>query len=307
MVPKPYGWHNYSFLDKLKWYTEIDKEKKELYSDKYKIKSIIERMNIPNLHYAKLISHLKPLDVKTKLNIGVPIQHELVKKDKGVDTIIQKYGNNKNDQELLTFLSNRFNIKEMDDPATSYVIKLNLSWNTMIIVYNNEIIKVCYGKYEFPNERKYFSEWSDVCLFHYRKKTPPRFFAEEFLDFGLPVYEFYCIFGKPHILSVYLEAEDAFESNFMIRKTSNGDYKFELLENKQLMPNTVPLFFSMNDQIANEAAKIATHFAKEFHFVRVDFYQHNNKVYFSECTFTPGALKKIKWGSIGKYLSSFWV
>lgn len=313
MLKKPFGWNNYSFLDKLKWYTEYNKDKKELYSDKYKIKSILERMNIPNLHYAKLISHVYPLNITSKLKVGVPFQHELFKKDQRIDTILQKNINNNtifNQDEILHLLSTHYNIKPITDsfkPEKSYVIKLNLSWNTMIIVKNNRIMKICYGKYSFPNYQDYFSEWRDICLYHYRKKTPPLFFAEEFLDFNLPVYEIYCIHGQPRLLSLYIESDQSFENNYIIKKTPDSEYLFEFLPGKQLMPNTTPLIFSINTKIAQQASRIATHFAKEFEFVRVDFYHHDNKVYFSECTFTPGALKKIKWGSIGKHLSSFWL
>jgi hypothetical protein len=314
MNKKPYGWRNYSFLDKLKWYTEYEKDKKELYSDKYKIKSIIERMNIPDLHYAKLISHVYPLNTSTNLNVGVPFQHELFKKEQRIDAILEKLTLNNttihSQDEILHLLSTHHNIKAISDdflPEKSYVIKLNLSWNTMIIVKNNRIMKVCYGKHTFPNYQDFFSEWRDICLFHHRKKTPPLFFAEEFLDFNLPVYEIFCIHGQPRLLSLYLESDESFESNYIIEKKPHSEYSFQFLPGKQLMPNTVPIIFSINTKIAQQASQIATHFAKEFEFVRVDFYHHNNKVYFSECTFTPGALKKIKWGYIGKHLSSFWL
>lgn len=313
MNKKPYGWHNYSFLDKLKWYTEFDKDKKEHYSDKYKIKSIIERKNIPGLYYAKLISHVYPLNVSTKLKVGVPFQHELFKKDQRIDAILSRNINSNtifSQDEILHLLSSHYNIKPITDdfqPEKSYVIKLNLSWNTMIIVKNNRIMKICYGNHTFPNYQDYFSEWRDICLYHYRKKTPARFFAEEFLDFNLPVYEIYCIHGQPRLLSLYIESDESFESNYKIIHNSKNNYTFEFLPGKQLMPNTIPSIFTLNHNIAQQASNIATHFAKEFEFVRVDFYHHDDNLYFSECTFTPGALKKIKWGSAGQHLSSFWV
>ena len=117
--------------------------------------------------------------------------------------------------------------------------------------------------------------------------------------------------------TVYMVNLDSFLSTLNLMNLSKAiiklyiilqnNYTFEFLPGKQLMPNTIPSIFTLNHNIAQQASNIATHFAKEFEFVRVDFYHHDDKLYFSECTFTPGALKKIKWGSTGQHLSSFWV
>jgi hypothetical protein len=180
---------------------------------------------------------------------------------------------------------------------------------------------------------------------------------EEFIGYNLKVYEVYCIYGKPRILSLYYETSLSYENNYLvylnegkedeedseedsedekddvfafenkikgekdkttIEKNSDNDeeqekpkvkeytYSQKLIQGSHLIADAKPLDFKVDKKVCKEVCLYAQEFAQYFEFVRVDFYHHKGEIYFSECTFKPGALKKIKWMQVGKFLSKFW-
>lgn len=111
----------------------------------------------------------------------------------------------------------------------------------------------------------------------------PLIFAEELLDLGegkvLTDYKFTCIKGK--IVDIFLASEN-----------SNNERKYATVdESWNVLPYTKPEYMMEvlpdKPKHLNEMIKYAQILSKEFEFVRVDFYEHNDKVYFSELTFSP--------------------
>lgn len=310
---KPAEWNHFVFSEKLKWYAKKNNPTKNLFADKYNIKKIIDELNIPDLHYAKIVPYIKPFNTKTDIKFVVPVTHEFTSSQEQIDSILERLISKVDSpSEMWNILANDYDIHLLNDdncPPKSYVIKLNLSWNTMIFVCNNRIVKIVYGKKDYLTTIESFPKWYMDCLSDYKKNIPPKIFVEEFIGFNLKVYEVFCIYGKPRILSVYFETNESYESNYLIYKDDddeNNTIKFKLLTGDHLIPDSKPLNTPLDETVATNIINMSKDFAKFFEFVRVDFYHSKGKIYFSECTFKPGALKTIKWRNIGKILSQFW-
>lgn len=357
---KPPNWDNFVFSEKLKWYAKKDNEKKNVFADKYRIKSLIHEMGLEGLKYAKIVSHVAPIESQTNLNVVIPVD-QLIKQpkyqfnDSNMDQIFKTV---QQPSEFWEIMKEKYDIERYDEdnpPPKSYVIKLNLGWNVMIFVCKNKIVKIVSGKHNFPLEYKFFFFWKKHVLKHYQKKIPPKFFIEEFIGYNLKVYEVYCIYGKPRVLSLYYETTVSYENNYLVylkekdtlteetkidedtdseeekeekeemeekeeraekdeedekeeeeEKPKEYTYTQRLIAGSHLIPDAKPLDFRVDEKICKEVCLYAQEFAQYFEFVRVDFYHYKNNVYFSECTFKPGALKTIKWQQVGKFLSKFW-
>lgn len=111
----------------------------------------------------------------------------------------------------------------------------------------------------------------------------PKIFAEEFLDLGegktLIDYKFTCVKGE--IVDVFLAGEDesgkrgwqTVDEQWHILPYIKEDYRLSNLPSK-------PHKFQ-------QMLEIAKCLSKDFEFVRVDLYEYNDRVYFSELTFSP--------------------
>lgn len=346
VLKKPENWETMLFIEKLKWYAKKDNKVKNMFADKYKIKHIIDELNLPNLHYAKTFTHVKPVAPDHDFNILVPIEHELkpLNCQLSKETISIIINEIETPEQFWTILKEKYNIYPVNDINTfpkSYVYKLNLGWNTMAFVTNNKLVKIVAGTKVFEPTPKNLFHWKKFILKHYIKKTPPKIFVEEFIGYNLRVFEIYCIYGKPRIMSVYYETDASYESNYLVTMPKNKEvnkrnivlsslcddtyddtaieptlmdhededyeeFNLKLIPNCHLIQGANPLIHTIDDCIAEEMCEYAKIFASYFEFIRVDFYYHKNKIYFSECTFKPGALNAIKWGSIGNFLSTFW-
>ncbi len=116
---------------------------------------------------------------------------------------------------------------------------------------------------------------------HYRY-IKPLVFCEELIDTGTDEwptdYKFTCINGE--IVDVFVATERSTSTKYCTLDL-NWEYlpytkKEYLPENKPPRPNKL-----------DEMIKIANILSKDFKFVRVDLYEYNNHVYFSELTFYP--------------------
>ena len=276
-------------------------------------------MNIEGLKYAKIISHVPPIEPKTNLNIVLPVE-QILKEYRYQfcqDEVESIFKTVEKPNEFWEIVKEKYDIERFNEsypPPKSYVIKLNLSWNIMIFVCHNQIVKIVNGNHNFPLEYKYFYYWKKNVLKHYEKKIPPKFFIEEFIGYNLKVFEVYCIYGKPRVLSVYYETSVSYENNYLVylneadpeaeqeavaeEKPKEYTFTQKLITGSHLIQGAKPLDFKLDKKICKQICIYAQEFAHYFEFMRVDFYYHKNDIYFSECTFKPGALKKIKWMQI---------
>lgn len=117
---------------------------------------------------------------------------------------------------------------------------------------------------------------------HYLK-IEPKIFAEQLLDVGegraLTDYKFTCIKGE--IVDVFLAGEN-----------TNGERKYATVDlDWNILPYTKEKYLLTpipeKPKHLSEMVEYAKILSKDFDFVRVDFYEHEDKVYFSELTFSP--------------------
>ena len=124
---------------------------------------------------------------------------------------------------------------------------------------------------------------------------PHKIVAEEFIE-PLEDYKFYCYNGVcKHILHKTENDSKAEYCNF--------DRELNCLP---LSPKSTIKEIKVPDKF-DEMVTLAEKLAKDFLFVRVDFYLNNNKIYFSELTFTPSSGANTyteEWDKkLGQYLS----
>jgi hypothetical protein len=120
---------------------------------------------------------------------------------------------------------------------------------------------------------------------HYRL-IKPKVYCEELIDTGSdswPIdYKFTCIKGEPFDIFVASEREKKV-------RYSTFDLNWEMLPytRKKFMPESSPPKPNNLEEMIN----IAKILSEDFDFVRVDLYEHKEKIFFSELTFSP-------WGGI---------
>lgn len=134
---------------------------------------------------------------------------------------------------------------------------------------------------------------------HYGKIKPRRIIAEEFLGDKLIDYKFFCFNGEPQFLYI---------SSDLIHDRQAQIGFFDLSGNK------IPLIRDDYDDIGNiempacfgEMVESAKLLAKDFPFVRVDFFKTEDSYTFAELTFTPSAAMMplnpkrydVEWGAL---------
>lgn len=165
----------------------------------------------------------------------------------------------------------------------SFVLKTTHGCGGMLIVKN----KKEFNYNEFY--KKIVPSLSSNYYYHCRewpyKNVPPRIIAEEFLKDDrfdvLPVYKFFCFNGEPFILQAI--QNDKHENETI----DYFDMNWQKLKLKQNFPNSKkPL---TRPQTFEEMKDCCVKLSKGIPFVRCDFYEVNNKVYFSEFTFYSDA------------------
>ncbi len=148
--------------------------------------------------------------------------------------------------------------------------------------FNNEAARV---KIESSLKRKFFyvgREWP-------YKNVKPRIIAEPYMvdgeedenNIGLVDYKFFCFHGKPKFLYVSqnLTNHDIARISFVSLEWENEPF----WRNDYTPFEELPVKPTMLDQMAEYASVLA----KGHRFLRVDLYQINGEIYFSEFTFTP--------------------
>lgn len=119
------------------------------------------------------------------------------------------------------------------------------------------------------------------------KNVPHRIIAEQYMKDGendsLTDYKFYCFNGEPKFLYV----------SYGLAVHSTAFINYVTLDWKQA-PFHRPDFMEMNalppkPENFDLMLELSMKLSKEIPFVRVDFYEINKKVYFSELTFFPGS------------------
>lgn len=120
---------------------------------------------------------------------------------------------------------------------------------------------------------------------YYYKSVTPRIVIEEMMfnedGRGLTDYKFYCFHGEPRFLYVSSGMDDHSQARISFYNMDWSDAAFQRKDYKHFekAPKIPVNYKKMID--------ICKILSKEFPFVRVDLYEINEKIYFSEMTFSP--------------------
>lgn len=121
-------------------------------------------------------------------------------------------------------------------------------------------------------------DWQDEKQYSYIK---PRFFIEKKVDGAegghALVYMFRCIYGKPVTIGVKC-----------VKQKIQNSYDIDW---NPIMP--LALVGIEKPQHLDKMLKLASKLSQPFEFVRIDFYYVDEKIYFSEYTFTPAGGKQV--------------
>lgn len=166
------------------------------------------------------------------------------------------------------------------DLPNKFVLKCNHGCGYNIICNNKYKLNI---KNVERNIRAWLSE--DFGLFnaepHY-SSIPRRIICEEYLGDKISDYKFFCFHGEPkyfYIAKIFANEKSEKVTFFNIEGSrapfQRTDYK--------VCGNNIKLPKNLNEMI-----KISKDLSSEFPFVRIDFFEVNDRVVFSEMTFTPG-------------------
>ena len=159
-------------------------------------------------------------------------------------------------------------------------------------------------KLDIENTKRMLNKWmkEDFSEFnaepHY-SKIKPKIICEKYLGGDMVDYKFFCFNGEPEFMYIakgFGEGEDETIS-FFDKEGNKAEYKradFRAYENAK-----IPESF-------NSMMEMSRVLSKDFPFVRVDLFEVDGKIYFSELTFTPcGCMMKVdpqeieeKWGEL---------
>lgn len=147
--------------------------------------------------------------------------------------------------------------------------------------------------FNYEEEKKFFEERLKIDFFHYSgrewpyKGLKPRIIAEKFLETkdrdGLTNYKFHCFNGEPR----FVVAEKGFNADHSV-KLDHYDFDFNLL------PFCRPEHLSLGTDVEkpkniDHMLKISRVLSKNIPYLRVDLYEIDGEVFFSEMTLYPGA------------------
>ena len=143
-------------------------------------------------------------------------------------------------------------------------------------------------KFDVPKAKKQLKAWlrEDFGAFnvelHYSKIKDKRIICEEFLGENLTDYKFFCFNGKPHCMYVSTDLIHDRQAHVGFFDLQGNKLPLKRDDYTDIAEIKLPTFF-------DEMKEIAENLSKDFPFVRVDFFVTENRYYFAELTFTPGA------------------
>lgn len=117
---------------------------------------------------------------------------------------------------------------------------------------------------------------------HYSQIKKRLIICEEYLGDCITDYKFFCFNGKPHCMYVSNDLVHDRQAQIGFFYLDGTKMPLKRDDYTDIESVELPSFF-------DEMKEMATVLAKDFPFVRVDFFIANNTYYFAELTFTPGA------------------
>lgn len=259
---------------------------------KYKIYKMFKYI-LSDKHYIILTSYLKTREIP---NIKKPetfydkIQYlKINKKLEGYMNFVDKYKVRRYIEKkigniyLIPLIGVYRDVNEINfnNLPKQFVLKANHSSGQNIVCRNKENIdtkKIKKKLLKWINENFYYK----LREIQY-KNIKPLIICEKYLEDSsgeLMDYKFFCSNGKPEFIQVDIGRFSDHKRNFYNLKWEKLEWKCEHDNFEDQVKKPINL---------EEMINVATKLSEDFPFVRVDLYSVNDKVYFGELTFTPGA------------------
>ena len=115
-----------------------------------------------------------------------------------------------------------------------------------------------------------------------------KIFAEEYLSDDMGIYKVDCYNGKPKFIRAYKKIP---KQNYKIGNIYDLNWNLTDIETGLRNIKRDPNITFKKPKRLKKMLEYSKKLSKEFAFVRVDFYIHNNKIYLSELTFTTSNIK----------------
>ena len=170
---------------------------------------------------------------------------------------------------------------DFDRLPTQFVLKVNWGSGQNIIVTDKSKLDIKEAKEKLsnwllPQQNNYYRgiEWA-------YKNIQPKIIAEKYLENAEQIldYKFMCYNGICKNMFVCSNRRTSLNVDFFDTKYNHLPFKRKF-ENALIEPKKPKYFDKM--------IELSETLAKPFPFVRVDWYEHNDKIYFGELTFYPG-------------------
>lgn len=187
-------------------------------------------------------------------------------------------------------VSNSFEKIQFDKLPNSFVIKSNHGCGMNTIIKNKKALSL----FDFSELNKLYTYFLKINFAFYNafemqyKNILPKIYVEEFINnnqqFPLNQYEIYCFNGEPKFIvdaSYFQNEEGKYRKKNIVYDVNWSKLPFciDFISMYDYV-DTKPIFW---DKLI-EYSKILS---SNFKFVRVDFFENDNILYFSELTFTP--------------------
>ncbi|WP_204744149.1 ATP-grasp fold amidoligase family protein [Gramella jeungdoensis] len=172
---------------------------------------------------------------------------------------------------------------EFEEFPKKFVLKANQSSGHNIIVKEKNSLNIVSVKKMLKAwlliDYSFFGEWQYKGI---KNKILVEKFIENSDENPLLDYKFFCFNGEPMFIQIDIDRFTNHSRNFYDLNWSLID--LEILypkSNREIpIPNNLVLMIKL-------VRKIALDLSNKMSFVRIDFYDHNNQVYFGEITFHP--------------------
>lgn len=181
-------------------------------------------------------------------------------------------------------VANSFDELDFDKLPKTFLLKTNHACKTGILVKDKDKLT----KEQINKYRKYYKKvlsinyafWGTLELQY--KNVKPVIYAEEYLEHDenslFKEYEVYCINGVPEFIQYTVNNDVSFDVSFLNSDWEKADFDLFVSRKKFYAPDSKNLY-----NIINYSKELS----KEFEFVRVDFFEKDDILYFAEVTFTP--------------------
>ena len=239
----------------------------------YKLRYFHNRGRWPNLKNPqdlseRIIAMILAKDFKKYADYADKVKVREYIKSKGLDHILLKHYAVWDDPKKI----------EIDSLPEKFILKANNGCGNHFICKDKSKFDLEYAKSSLEKtlniKYKYETHYNAI---------KPLVFAEELLDTGndsLPTdYKFTCVAGKvDHILCVLDRKGHSYK--LLIKDTNWNTLPY-------LKDSYLPSYDPKMPNKLKEMVEIAGKLCEDFEFVRVDLYEHEDKIYFGELTFSP--------------------